>query len=114
MVNLTYLLFQALNSLPCADILRGCTLRLEVRWQYDRDEEQLLEFLTSQPNLRILGVTTVTWIISTLNTSGICPGLQVLQGNQRAIDAFLSGRSITSLKWSAVLEGLRIDAPKYK
>jgi len=55
MVNLKYLLFQALNS--CADILRRCTFRLEVRWQHDRDEEQLLEFLTSQPNLRILGVT---------------------------------------------------------
>jgi hypothetical protein len=111
MVNLKYLLFQALNSLPCAHILRGCTFRLEIlRWQNDRDEEQLLEFLTTQPNLRILGVT---WTIPTLNTSGICPVLQVLHGNQRAIDAFLPGRSITSLKWSAVLEELRIDAPRY-
>jgi hypothetical protein len=64
MVNLKYLLFQALNSLPCAHILRGCTFRLEIlRWQNDRDEEQLLEFLTTQPNLRILGVT---WTIPTL------------------------------------------------
>ena len=37
MVNLKYLLFQALNSLPCAHILHGCTFRLEIlRWQNDR------------------------------------------------------------------------------
>ena len=111
MVNLKYLLFQALNILPCAHILHGCTFRLEIlRWQNDRDEEQLLEFLTSQPNLRILGVM---WTIATLDTSGICPELRVLHGSQRAIDAFLPGRSITSLKWLAVLKELRIDAPKY-
>ena len=111
MVNLKYLLFQALRALPCAQILRGCTFRLEIlRWQNLRDEEQLLEFLTSQPKLRILQVTSTN---PGLNTSGTCPELQVLHGDQRVIDAFLPGRRITSLKWSAGLEELRIGAPIY-
>jgi hypothetical protein len=111
MVNLKNLLFRALNGPPCAQILRGCTFRLEIlRWGNHHDAEQLLEFLSSQPNLRML---ETWWIGLHSNTSGICPGLQVLHGDQKLIDAFLPGRRITSLKWSADLEELRRDAPLY-
>lgn len=98
MVNLKHLFFSTLSGRPCAQILRGCTFQLEVlRWENHDDAEQLLEFLPSQPHLRTLGVE---WKNPELITSGICPGLQVLHGNQGAINAFLPGRSITSLKWS--------------
>ncbi|KIM47279.1 hypothetical protein M413DRAFT_271990 [Hebeloma cylindrosporum] len=48
-----------------------------------------------------------------LDTSGICPGLQVLHGNNRIVDAFIPGRRIISLKWSPALEELRIYSPVY-
>jgi len=111
MVNLKHLFFGAVNGLPCAQILRGCTFHLEIlKWENYRDAEQLLQFLPTQTDLRILGVT---WSHPELNTSGICPKLQVLHGDQITMDAFLPGRTITSLKWSPELEELRIDAPIY-
>ena len=89
MINLKRFFFGASKSSPSATILRGCTFQLKtLRWENYRDAEQLLEFISSQPNLRFLGFT---WIGPDLNTSGICPGLQVLHGGQRTIDAFLPG-----------------------
>jgi len=111
MVNLKYLFFGAAYGEPCAEILRGCTFQLEIlRWENYYDAERLFEFLTSQRKLRILGAK---WTKSELNTSDICPGLQVLHGNQHSIDAFFPGRHITSLKWSANPEELRIGGPIY-
>jgi hypothetical protein len=111
MINLKRLFFGASKGGPSATILRGCTFQLEtLRWENYHDAEQLLEFISSQPNLRCLGFE---WIGPELNTSGICPGLQTLHGDRRTIDAFLSGRSITSLKWCPHEEELRRDAPIY-
>jgi hypothetical protein len=111
MVNLKHLVFSAFHDSPCAQILRGCTFRLEIlKWGNFRDAEQLLEFLPTQTDLRILEVMLSS---PELNTSDICPRLQVLHGDQGAMDAFLPGRTITSLKWSPDLEELRIDAPIY-
>ena len=111
MVNLKHLVFRALDGGPCAQILRGCTFHLEIlHWGNYRDAEQLLEFLPTQTDLRILGVA---WSSPELNTSDICPRLQALRGNQITMDAFLPGRTITSLKWLPDLEELRIDGPIY-
>jgi len=111
MVNLERLFFGTSKGGPSVTILRGCTFQLKtLRWEDYHDAEQLLEFISSQPRLRVL---IFAWEGPELNTSGICPRLQVLHGDQRTIDAFLPGRSITSLKWSPRLKELRRDAPMY-
>ena len=97
MVNLKVLLFHAFNGLASTQILRGCTFQLEVFGWESRDAELLVGFLLTQPHLRSL---MVDWKDPELDTSDICPGLQVLHGNRNTITAFLPGRHVTSLKWS--------------
>ena len=114
MVNLKYLPFRAAFGRSCAEILRGCTFQLEIlRWENYDDAEHLFEFLKSQQKLRVLGFTWSNSEHLELNPSGICPGLQVLHGDQQSIDAFFPGRHISSLRWSADLEELRIGRPIY-
>lgn len=115
MVNLKVLCFCAMGGRPSSQILRGCRFQLEVfRWESRDDAEQLLEFLPTQSSLRVLAVE---WIVSPeLNTWDICPGLQVLHGNQGLLDAFLAGRRIISLKWSPNIRELHyrlFKNPKY-
>ena len=95
-----------MNGHPSSQVLRGCSFQLDVfRWESRDDAEQLLEFLPSQPSLRVLAVE---WIVDPkLNTLGICPGLQVLHGNQGLLEAFLPERRIISLKWLPNVQELR-------
>jgi hypothetical protein len=109
MVNLKVLFFGALKSHPSIQILRECTFQLEVfGWESRDDAEQLLEFLITQPNLRIL---RAEWKGPELNTSGVCPRLQVLHGNRGMMNAFLPVRGITSLKWSPDQEESPFNRP---
>jgi len=106
MVNLKVLCFCAMHGHPSSQILRGCSFQLEVfrwvRWESRDDAGRLLEFLSTQPSLRVLAVE---WMAGPeLNTLGICPGLQVLHGNQGLLNAFLPGRRITSLMWSPAFQ----------
>lgn len=106
MANLKVLLFRALNGHPSAQMLKGCTFRLEVlKWECRDDAEQLYGFFLTQPTLRIL---KVEWRGPELNTSGISPGLQVLHGNRGTMNAFFPRRGITSLKWSPDREEPRL------
>ena len=98
MVNLKILVFRSWYGHPSAQILHGCTFQLEaLKWESCDDEELLLEFLIDQPHLHAL---KVDWKRPALDTSGVCPGLQVLHGDRNTINAFLPGRRVTSLKWT--------------
>ena len=98
MVNLKILHFRSSSGHPSAQILHGCTFQLEVfKWDSCDDAKQLLEFLINQARLRTL---KFNWKGAMFDTSGICPGLQVLHGNRYTINAFLPGRRVISLKWA--------------
>ena len=57
------------------------------------------------PNPR-LHTLRVVWKRAELDTSGICPRLQVLHGDLFTINAFLPGRRVTSLKWTPSIDEL--------
>ena len=103
MVNLKILRFRTFGGCDSsAQVLRGCTFQLEVfEWNNRWDLEKILEFLQTQPQLRTL---RVYWRHPELDTSGICPRLQVLHGDLNTISAFLPGRRVTSLKWTPNIE----------
>jgi len=104
MVNLKILRFRIFLGQASAEILHGCTFQLEVfEWNNRDDEELVLEFLQTQPRLRTL---RVVWKRAELDTSGICPRLQVLHGDLFTINAFLPGRRVTSLKWTPSIDEL--------
>ena len=108
MVNLKILRFRTWTGQSSARLFHGCTFQLEVfDWDNSGDVEQILEFLQTQPQLRTL---RFHWKRPDLDTSGICPRLQVLQGDRNTINAFLPGRRITSLKWTPDEEELLNDS----
>jgi len=107
MVNLKILLFRSWYGHPSGQILHGCTFQLEVfKWESCDDEEWLLEFLINQSHLHTL---KVDWKRPALDTSGICPGLQVLHGDRNTMNAFLPGRHVVSLKWTPNRDELAFD-----
>ena len=98
MVNLKILRIRTWNGHASAQIFHGCTFQLDAfEWKNRGDVDQILEFLQTQPHLRTL---RVYWKHPELDTSGICPRLQVLHGDRNTINAFLPGRRLTSLKWT--------------
>jgi len=108
MINLKILRFRPCIDQPSAEILYGCTFQLEVfEWTGLDDEELILEFLQTQPQLHSL---SVFWKRPDLDTSGICPRLQVLHGDRSTINAFLPGRRLTSLQWTPTEKGLLNDS----
>jgi len=107
MVNLKILRLHTWDGRASAQIFHGCTFQLEVlEWNNPEDVEQILEFLQTQPQLRTL---RVFWIPPELDTSRICPRLQVLHGDRNTINAFLPGHRITSLKWTPNKEEVGLD-----
>jgi len=107
MVNLKILRFRTWTGQDSAQTLHGCTFQLEVfEWNNREYVDQILEFLRTQPHLRIL---KVCWGRPELDTSGICPRLQVLHGDRNTINAFLPGRPVTSLKWTPNAEELQFS-----
>ena len=98
MVNLKHLRLRTWSDHASGQILHGCTFQLEVfEWNNPNGIVQILEFLRTQPHLRFL---EVSWKCPGSHTSGICPRLQVLHGDQNTINAFLPGRHVSSLKWA--------------
>ena len=103
MVNLKWLsletLDQASNRRRFVEILRGCAFQLEFFEWYNvsHDEEtDFLEFLASQPRLRVL---LLPGLKNTSTPIPPRPRLETLRGNRCVMDAFLPGRRIVSLKW---------------
>ena len=96
MVNLKIFRFRMFAYEASAEIFHGCTFQLEVL-HWSNDGELIFDFLQTQPQLHTL---RVYWRHPELDTSGICPGLQVLDGDLSTINAFLPGRRVTSLIWT--------------
>jgi len=95
MVNLKILRLRTSNH---PQSFRGCTFQLEaLEWNDYPDVEHILDFLRTQLQLRTL---RLYWKRPDLDTSGICPRLQLLHGDRSTMNAFLPGRHVTSIKWT--------------
>ena len=100
MVNLKRLFLEApSHGCPSVEILRGCTFQLDLfQWCNANDsstEPDFSEFFASRPRLRSLSIRMKN--ASTPIPPSTCPTLEILHGDQGAMNAFLPERRITSL-----------------
>ena len=101
MINLKRLFLEAPSyGCPSPDILRGCTIQLDLFQWYNasdlnEEEPEFFEFLASQTRLRTLSVRLNN--TSTPIPPSTCSTLEILHGDQGAMKAFLPERRIASL-----------------
>ena len=99
MINLKELSFRAIGGHPSCDLLENCTFQLDRLTWWNQWDVSMTPFLAGQSRLTYLSINCA---LGTEFSPNVCPNLKELKGNIGTLNAFLPGRSITTVDWTSV------------